>query len=244
MPLSDLPLLVQQHILAEMNQTKDSYYEVKDNEIHVTETLYCITKSHFKRKNPKATELRAAFNMYRGNELDNRWTPLFPDNQKRCTHRVNGYPFCIVGKYDFFDPADQALGDLKTVKNLFYSKEGPKAEHVKQIRFYCYCNAIFKAKIVYVDYGDCITHPVEISDELCNQAVDEIESKAIALYESLKTGIPPREDMSGKEWLCGFGKEWQCEYYFECHGLDPNGAIPTMEELAVNEVKRIGKKKK
>ena len=241
MPLDNLPKIIQTHILSTMNKPQDQYYEVKSNEIHITETLYCIRKSFYKRKKPVPVELRAAYNMYRGNELDNRWTPLFPNNQLRCTHRIAGLPVTIVGKYDFFDPEDQCLGDLKTVKNLFYFKEGPKTEHVKQVRFYCYCNAIAKAKIIYVDYGDCVKHIVEITDELCHEVIKEVETLAIALYWSLVNDVPPEVDMTGKEWLCGFGKEYQCEYYNVCHGLTEEGALA---KLAESELKRVTKKGK
>lgn len=222
MGLNDLPSIVKKHIVSSVNREKEGYYTVKDNEIHVTELLYCIRKSYFKRTIPKSILLKGAYNMWRGQELDEAWTPLFPDNQQRCTYRIQGIPVTIVGKYDFIDPEDGAIGDLKTVKNLYYCISAPKMEHVKQIRFYAYLNAISKAKLIYMDYGDCVKHDVSVTDSECLEVIRNLEITARVLYQALVNKTPPEVYPSEeRKWLCGEGEEWECEYFRECKQREP-----------------------
>jgi hypothetical protein len=235
MGFEDLPKRIQYEIMNKDGEgndknDKDAYYDRKDNELHITELLYCLTKSFYSRKEPVEPNLKQAFPLYRGNLLDNRFTSLFRLNQIRCTHRVPDIPCTIVGKCDFIDD-DGTLCDLKTATNLFYTKKdgGAKDEHCKQVQFYCYCNAIDKAKVIYFDFGDTVTYPVEIGD--ATLLIRELEEKARILYKALITNKPPERNIKGKEWMCA-STDWRtgkikkkedgsdainCPYFFKCY---------------------------
>lgn len=207
MPLSDLPDPIKDHIL---NRTNNEEYTTQQNSYSVTELLYCQRKAYYKRTQPKPQTLESAFNLYRGKVFDNLWSPLFKRNQIRCTHRVPGYPISISGKYDFLTE-DGTVTDLKTTKSLYFVN-GASEEYQKQVRFYAYCNALSKAQIVYIDFGDCKVFPVEVGD--CTQLIQELEGKAIQLWSALQTGRAPVKSLAVHDWLCK-----NCEYSKECGGF-------------------------
>lgn len=207
MPISDLPVAIQDHILRNANGTGEKEpYQHMPNGMSITELLYCLRKSYYIRKNPKPHGIESAFNLYRGKVFDNLWSPLFKRNQIRCTHRVKNFPISISGKFDWLE--DDTVTDLKTAKTLYFTNE-PSEEYKKQVRFYAYCNALDKAQIVYIDFGDCKVFPVEVGD--CSKLIEEIESKAIQLWHSLRTDKPPPKISTTQTWICE-----KCEYKEEC----------------------------
>lgn len=199
--ISDLPKSIRDHILAKVN----SEYRSMPNTFNLTELLYCLRKAYFHRVDPKPFALEAAWNIYRGELLDEVWTPLFQRYQIRCTYRCKNVPAVIVGKFDFLDE-NGVLTDLKTAKTLYYIKE-PKEEHVKQVRFYAWCNAVEKAQLIYADFGDVKVFPVEVGD--CSELLADLEGRALCLYLSLHNEKPPVE--RGPEWMCR-----GCEYGPNC----------------------------
>lgn len=213
--IEDLPNPIKNHILAKVNNE----YKASPNTFNVTELLYCLRKAYFHRLNPKPLALKAAWYIYRGELLDEVWTPLFRRYQVRCTYRCKSVPVAIVGKFDFLDE-NGVLTDLKTTKNLYYVDE-PKPEHVKQVRFYAWCNAVPKAQLIYADFGDAKVFPVEVGD--CSDLLEELEGKALCMYLCLKKEKPP--EAFGPEWLCRI-----CEYRDDCKSdskivLEVRGAV-------------------
>ena len=205
MPLQDLPQPIKEHILKTANMED---YISKPNTYSVTELLYCIRKTYYKRKNPKQATLEQAYNLYRGKIFDQLWTPLFRHNQVRSTHRCKNIPITISGKYDFIDE-NGYLVDLKTAKSLYYINEaGP--EYIKQVRFYAWLNSIEKAKIVYVDFGDAKVFEVEVGN--CNDLIEELERKAAQLYYALRNNVAPEKNPLTQAWLCK-----TCDYQEECN---------------------------
>lgn len=202
--ISDLPKPIRDHILAKVN----AEYRSMPNTFNLTELLYCLRKAYFHRVDPKPFALEAAWNIYRGELLDEVWTPLFQRYQVRCTYRCKNVPAVIVGKFDFLDE-NGVLTDLKTAKTLYYINE-PKVEHVKQVRFYAWCNAVQKAQLIYADFGDVKVFPVEVGD--CSDLLRELEESVSCLYLALQKGCPP--DSHGPEWMCR-----NCEYQDECEGV-------------------------
>jgi len=203
MPLSDLPKPIQEHILDKVNEE----YQSATNTFSLTELLYCIRKSYFRRTSPKPLSLESSLFIYRGELLDEAWTPLFKRNQIRCTYRCKNIPAIISGRYDFLDGEDSdTIYDLKTVKTLHYITE-PKKEHEIQIRFYAYMNAIPKARLLYMDFGDVRGFDVEVGD--CTQLLEDLEGKVTLLFWALQRGKPPKE--MGPAWMCP-----NCEYKKEC----------------------------
>lgn len=204
--LDDLPQPIKDEILHRVN---DGDYQNKPNTYSITELLYCIRKSYYRRIKPKHSSLNAAFNMYRGQVFDQLWCRLFIHNQVRCTYRCHSIPITISGKYDFLTD-DGILTDLKTVKTLFYIK-APSPEYVIQIRFYAWLNSIEKAQILYIDFGDCKAFPVAVGD--CTQLLEEVESKAKTLYDALQNNKAPTKDLSTPTWQCE-----GCEYNTDLNG--------------------------
>lgn len=204
LPLTDLPEQIKEEILRQVNGDD---YQSKPNTYSITELLYCLRRAYFRRINPKPTQLKSAFNLYRGRIFDQLWSQLFRHNQVRCTYRCKNIPITISGKYDFLTN-DNVLTDLKTIKTLYYITE-PSPEYIIQVRFYAWLNSIEKAQIVYIDFGDCKVFPVEVGD--CTQLLEEIESKATILYNALKNNMIPKE--KGVEWQCA-----NCDYKKECNG--------------------------
>jgi CRISPR-associated exonuclease Cas4 len=205
LPLEDLPKEIKEHILRSANSED---YHSKPNTYSLTELLYCIRKAYYRRTQPKATELEAAFNMYRGKVFDNLWSPLFQHNQVRSTYRCKNIPITISGKYDFLTK-DNILTDLKTTKSLYFVNE-PSEEYKTQVRFYAWLNSIEKAQIVYIDFGDCKVFPVEVGD--CNEMLEALELKAEILFKSIQNKAVPFKPVTAPEWMCK-----KCEYKEECN---------------------------
>jgi len=205
MTLEELPQPIKDQILR--NANFDDYVS-KPNTYSVTELLYCVRKSYYKRTNPKPVTLTQAFSLYRGKVFDDLWTPLFRHNQVRATYRCKNIPITISGKYDFIDE-NGVLVDLKTSKSLYFVNE-PGQEYVKQVRFYAWLNSIEKARILYIDFGDAKAFDVEVGD--CTSLIEELEDKASKLYFALQTKIPPERSISTPEWLCK-----TCDYKEECN---------------------------
>lgn len=199
--IEDLPRPIREHILAKVNTD----YKSLPNSFNLTELLYCLRKTYFQRVFPQAFDLKAAWYIYRGELLDEVWTPLFSRHQVRCTHRCKNVPAVIVGKFDFLDE-NGVLTDLKTTKSLYYV-DGPKDEHVKQVRFYAWCNAVEKAQLIYADFGDIKVFPVDVGD--CTDLLIELEGKVERLFHGLECGKPPVD--RGPEWMCR-----GCEYKEAC----------------------------
>jgi hypothetical protein len=202
--LEDLPVPIKNAILNNVN----SFYERKNNTFSVTELLGCLRVSYFRRTNPKKLDINQAYAMYRGNIFDDIWCRLFRFSQVRCTYRCKNVPVTISGKYDFIDE-NGVLTDLKTVRTLYYIQEA-KETHKDQVRFYCYCNSIEKAQILYVDFGDCKKIPVEIKMEDCLALLEKLETKATLLFWALRRGKPP-EKTDVEAWMCK-----RCQFKLEC----------------------------
>ncbi|NVM20585.1 MAG: PD-(D/E)XK nuclease family protein [Desulfobacterales bacterium] len=208
MSIDDLPEPIKQRILGKV--TRD--FKRRHNEVYLTELLYCLRKAYFSRKIGKKITLQHAWYLYRGTLFDEEWTPLFERRQIRCTHRVPDSPVVVVARADFIDD-DGAIADLKTYASLRYLK-GPKAEHVKQVLFYSWTNAIDKIRLYYVDFKDCkkfdeTNSPLmKVTDTAQRELVKEIEGRAKILYYGLESDTPPSKEES---WICK-----SCEYKEEC----------------------------
>lgn len=205
MTLEALPQPIKDQILR--NANLDDYVG-KPNTYSVTELLYCVRKSYFKRTCPKPMTLEQAFNLYRGKLFDNVWTPLFKHNQVRSTYRCKNIPITISGKYDFIDE-NGVLVDLKTAKSLYFINE-PGIEYIKQVRFYAWLNSIPKARILYIDFGDAKSFDVEVGD--CTELLNDLENQAAKLYYALQNKTPPDKGLLMPDWLCKC-----CDYKQECN---------------------------
>lgn len=193
MGLEELPLPIKEHILKAINEED---YEPMPNSYSLTELLGCIRQTHLKKiyerthinektgkPMSKPFDLDSSYAFYRGKLFDRAWTNLFKRNQIRCTYRVPKYPITVSGHFDFV--YEDAVWDLKTTKNLYFTKE-PNKSYCKQVRFYAYCNSLNKGKLLYVDMGGCKVFDIYIGNyEEQMETLYEIEDKAIALYKSL-----------------------------------------------------------
>jgi hypothetical protein len=211
LPLEDLPQPIKELILTACNFDD---YEPLPNSYSITEIIYCIRKIYFRHTLPKKSiDLKSASNFFRGNLWDRTFTSQFKRNQIRSTYRCKNVPISISGKFDFIDEKG-VLTDLKSPATLFFVKrEGkPSTQYEKQVRFYCYTNAISKGQIMYYDGADCIKYPVEVTEENCHELIQEIEHKAKLLYHARQTGeAPTKEQSNPEEWECNC-----CEYLIEC----------------------------
>lgn len=202
MTVEELPAPVKQHILEKV--TEDFTYD--NNHIYVTELLYCLRKAYYTRKIQKPITLDHAWYIYRGNLFDEAWTSLFRQNQIRCTYRIPDVPVVIIGRADFIDE-DGAVADLKTHANLRFLSE-PKPEHVTQVLFYAWVNALSKARLYYVDFMNCKRFDINVSENEMRNIVDGLVERARRLYRALEQGKPPPRE---EGWLCKY-----CEYRGEC----------------------------
>ncbi len=199
--LKELPQQIIEHILM---ATQDDY-EYRNETLLVTELLYCLRKAYFRRTvTDVEKELAQRWYLYRGSVFDQLWTPLFQRNQVRVTHRVPGGP-TIVGRIDFINKEgdDLVLYELKTIANRYVIKNGAKEEHIKQVKFYAWCENIDVAKLVYVSFEGVKVFTVDCSDAY--EIVKELEERAKILHDCLvNERLPPKTD---KEWECRY-----CEY--------------------------------
>lgn len=216
MSIEDLPAPIKQFIVRETE--RDKIFE--DNRLGVTELIGCLRKAWYRRKMPLPLSIQQRWWFYRGNLLDGVWTPLFERNQVRITHRIRDYPVVISGRIDFIDE-DGAVADLKTIDNLYWiKKEGAKADHIKQVLFYAWCEARDKARLYYVSMNDAVPMEVAVSEENKLEVVNELESNAKILYNALVNNIvPERDDKHTQDyWECGVSKDGvcYCEYREQC----------------------------
>lgn len=207
MTIEDLPETVKRHILERVTDG----FERQPNRFYLTELLYCLRKAYFQRKLQKPITLQHAWYLYRGDLFDDAWTPLFKHSQIKCTHRVPDAPIVIVARADFIDD-DGAVADLKTHAATRYLKE-PKPEHVKQVLFYAWTNAIDKARLYYVDFSTCKVFDIDVDPKEQRKLVREIEERAKTLYNALQNDTPPPREES---WICK-----SCEYRKECREAEP-----------------------
>jgi hypothetical protein len=230
-PLEDLPTPIKNYIMKQTEQTE--LHEAMPNTFSITEVLYCLRKTCLKRraineiifqksKNPdyipifKELPLKTAVNFFRGKLWDSHFTSRFRMNQIRGTYRCQNVPLSISGTFDFLDEENgiPIITDLKSPATLFYIKrDGTPSEHyIKQVRFYCYCNAIFKGRIGYFDGSDYLTFPVIISDEEDANLINYIEGRAATLFYWKQTGKLPSKMASTPEfWECK-----TCEFSDAC----------------------------
>jgi len=213
--LEQMPQPIKEKILKQANDPDD--YEPMPNTFAVTELLYCLKKTCLKRVYGKRpVDLDTANNFYRGNKWDQDFTAEFHFNQIRCTHRCRNVPICINGKFDFLDdtnPDTPTIVDLKSPKNLYFvKKEGPSIHYIRQIRFYCYCNAQTRGRIDYFDGSTYLQFPVDVTENLLLENINWLEERAAALYKWKQTGkLPTKTTSTPDPWECRF-----CQYRQEC----------------------------
>jgi len=191
-----LPKEIIDHIVKTAAREYEYY---RDESVHVTELVSCLRKAYFRRKLKHLPERTAGdlWYFYRGLIFDELWTGLFPRNQVRVTHRIFGGP-TIVGRIDFiaYEP-DPIIYELKTISSLRGLDE-PHESHVKQVKFYAWCENIPQARIIYVSLEGVKVFDIDCSDS--DKVVEEMQMKAMVLYECLKSGeIPPKTNST---WEC------------------------------------------
>jgi hypothetical protein len=136
-------------------------------------------------------------------------------------------PISISGHFDFIDddnPSAPILTDLKCPKTLYYvERDGKPSEHYrKQVLFYCWCTAIPHGRVAYWDGSRWLPFDIDASDQACQTVIEELETKALALWMSLRNGKAPNKQVSNPEsWECRY-----CEYTRFAYG----GAINPMTQ--------------
>jgi hypothetical protein len=216
--LDDLPPAIKRQIIVSTDRTK-----VRDNNhLDLTECIGCLRKAWFKRKFPLSPSLRQRWYFYRGNVFDDLWTPLFERNQVRVTHRIRNskYPVVIAGRLDFLDE-EKFVADLKTtdkIENI--RKYGAKEDNVKQLMFYCWYEATTKGRLYYISFKDAEMFEFDFKAKELEELVDEIEERAMVLYDSLLTSAPPPKDEKHTDsyWECNLSRDGEeyCEYRNKC----------------------------
>jgi len=103
--------------------------------------------------------------------------------------------------------------DKKTARSI---PNAPYDHHVKQVLFYSailskvYGYKIASAGVFYLDVANLKTklYVIPVTQLMIEAALKEMEKKARALYQALKTGIPPSPEPG---WLCSY-----CPYFKKC----------------------------
>ena len=219
MTLEDLPETMKQHLAKKT--VRDKTYA--DHRFGVTELLGCDRKLWFRRRLPKPISLNMMYIFNRGMLWDTEYTEIYERNQVRVTHRVPNSPVVISGRLDFIDD-DGAVTDLKTTENLYFiRKNGAKPDNVSQVLFYCWCEGIDKARLIYMTLSDAETVDVDATYERQVENLERLEKRALASYDNLQHDAPPMmDDLHAPDyWECCYkkaGREVKCEYFSECHG--------------------------
>jgi len=221
MDFGGLPKPIVDHIV----EVVEREYEYSDDRIYATEPCSCILRAYLKRRYPMEKSMQRLWVLYRGLVFDELWTKRFDRNQVRVTYRVKGGP-TIVGKRDFI--YNNTLYELKTVSTV-KRVDRPYEHHIKQVRFYAYCENMKRAKIIYVSFDGFKIFDINCSDDVTLPVVEEFETKAIELYNALKNNIPPPPD-GCEDWECKY-----CEYLGTYCGGSEVGfisePIPEMNKL-------------
>jgi hypothetical protein len=172
MSLEDLPAIIKEHIIAETERDRVHV----DGRLDLTECIGCLRKAWYRRKQPLPLSLDTRWWFYRGNLLDNAWTPLFKRNQVRLTLPLKDMESIVIsGRFDFEDD-DGAIADLKSIDNLYWiNLKGAREDNIKQVMFYCFCDAKTKGRLYYVSFKDATKIDVNFTREELLAVVAEIE---------------------------------------------------------------------
>ena len=210
--VSQLPHKIQEHII----ETTSRELTHRNEQVHVTELLYCLRKAYLRRTLPEISrDIEQRWYTYRGIVFDQLWTGLFDRNQVRVTHRIPDGP-TIVGVIDFiaYENDEPVIYELKTIANRYAIKNGPKDDHIKQVKFYAYCENVLRAKLVYVSFEGVKIFDIHATD--APVTVYWLEDRARQLYEALKKKIPPAK--TDREWECRY-----CEVADHCAAIEGVG---------------------
>lgn len=212
MSIDNLPQPIKDAII---NENNFDDYEAMPNNFGITEVLYCLRKKYYQKTLPKKPiNLETAVNYHRGNVWDRDFCSKFKRNQVRSTYRCHTVPIAVSGKFDFLDE-NNVITDLKSPGDLYYvEREGkPNSHYEKQVRFYCYTNAIPRGQVMYWNGGPkCIKYSVEITDEKCEELINEIEARVCILYNSLQNSQAPNiTTFPPEDWECK-----KCDWITEC----------------------------
>ena len=201
-------------ILNHIKQVVEKEREHSDDRIYATELAgNCLLKAFLNRRVGLKSE-RIQWAIYRGLIFDELWTGLFPRNQVRVTHRIPNGP-TIVGRIDFI--WDGKIYELKTVNSVRKIEE-PLPHHVKQVKFYAWCENVDTAVIIYVSFDGIRCFDINCHDSY--EIVKEFEQKAMVLYQALKTNTPPEPGEEVEEWECKY-----CDYYMSYCGGKKIGCL-------------------
>ena len=211
MSIDNLPKPIKDAILNEVNFDD---YEAMPNNFSITEVLYCLRKKYYQKTLPKhPITLEVAIHYHRGNVWDKDFCNKFKRNQVRSTYRCHSVPIAVSGKFDFLDE-NNVITDLKCPADLFFvERDGkPNNHYEKQVRFYCYTNAIPQGQVMYWNGAKCLKYPVEINDKICAELINEIELRVSLLWDSLQTKKAPNiTQFPPEKWECK-----SCEFSCEC----------------------------
>ena len=222
MGVKDFPPRVQKYINQRMIR---EWGPSDDSRLSVTELLGCLRKSYLNRKHPLPADFKGNVAMFHGIVFDELYTHLYPRNQIRVTHRLPHDDIVISGRLDFIDD-DGAVADWKTVEQMYYiEKDGAREEHISQVMFYCWCEAIPKGRLYYQTLRNCLRIDVNPTPEQLQLNLECLEALAKTFHEALKTNTIPSVKVK-KDWECTYGKGEDvtyCQYYDQCYGGGKHG---------------------
>lgn len=202
--LEDLPQPILDDILSCVSFKRD--YTPSPENLQVKELLFCLRQSYLRRVNPKPiTSLRTALKIYSGMLWDQKFSSLFPVNQRNVSYKCQNCRARINGRYDFLD-VDDTVTELKKVEDVNIVEKAAWANQ-QQVRFYAYADCRSRAQILYFDGHDAKRFPVSLFN--IDRSMGKLEDNAKIFYECLVNGVLPDKTVFSKACL-------NCEFRGAC----------------------------
>lgn len=216
MSIEDYPEPIRAYVANKMSR---DWGDPGVNRVSLSELLGCQRKAYYGRRDPLPVAMKGQFSMFHGIVFDDLYIRLFPRNQVRVTHRLSDRDLTISGRLDFID-TDGAVADWKTTDNLYFIEQyGAKDDHIKQVQFYCYCEAVTKGRLYYQSLGKLVKIEVDASPMAQISNLRDLEDKARALQDALVCNLTPPV-LDKPTWECCYGKgedKTYCQYYERCY---------------------------
>ena len=240
--LEDLPGPMLRRIERDLRPRKKRVRKI--TEFWVTELIDCQAETYYWRTEDvdKGATLARNWAIWRGRLWDDIFSGEFTQHQGRVVHKFkapDGVTLQISGRYDFI--YRQSIGELKTVKNMFYMERGrcpacnrvfyggrklckncgnrlvpefiPKNEHTIQAALYAAKKGMHTLNLYYADFGGWARVKLRIKD--ADTLIKWFEDRATALYVALRDGVPARREES---WKCTKATIY-CSHYPVCKNV-------------------------
>ena len=226
---------VAKQVLADLSAELDAERSVRDAEPHVSELLYCLTRSFYQRRRPLPPTPNESLIFLLGMRLED--VLLRPHKQHK-----SGLTEGILWEADWLDYAD--LGEFKTTR-LSAKKGGGELPDtwVKQILSYMYVTGKTEAVLAVLHLLGNYSPPFPMLRAWRMYATaEEVKDNWLVMQyrrevfeQHLKKNVPPKQFEWNEPWECD-----NCRYLLICQGNQAVEDLSPQLEQSIRLVKSDG----